>query len=128
MASFKSLLLALMLTLMAAYNASCYTPKRRSHLEDWRNVGARGPKAPKLANALSLPPFHRFVFTDSGAAPRGTPQEFFAALNSVGRLSRGQEELKGRDWNSWINAYLENERRRLFSEQQNTARSNRPSG
>ncbi|SOV10023.1 uncharacterized protein UDID_04496 [Ustilago sp. UG-2017a] len=121
MASFKSLLLALMLTLMAAYNASCYILPNDEVI--WK-TGETLDQGARRLEALVL----AATSTDTRAVPHRTPQNFFTELDSVGRLSEGQEDLKGRDWNSWINAYLVSERRRLGREQQNTARSDRPSG
>ncbi|UTT92178.1 hypothetical protein NDA17_002707 [Ustilago hordei] len=120
MASFKSLLLGLMLALMAAYNASCYILENEAVI--WR-AGETLEEGVQRLKGMVLE-----VTNDGKAVSSESPDLFFHELNSVGRLDVGQNTLQGRDWNSWINAYITEQRQRLLRGQQNTARSDRPSG
>ncbi|KAJ1026396.1 hypothetical protein NDA13_003777 [Ustilago tritici] len=121
MASFKSLLLGLMLALMAAYNASCYVIEGESVI--WTAGETLDQGARRLEN-LVLEATNR----GGAAVPSGTPRLFFTELHSTGLLNTRLRMLQGKDWNSWINSYLTEQRRRLVPEQYNRARSGRPSG
>ncbi|SOV03933.1 uncharacterized protein UDID_19360 [Ustilago sp. UG-2017a] len=94
MASFKSLLLALMLALMAAYNASCYILANSAVI--WTTGETLEQGTQRLEDLLTHYLFRLFIASSSQALQRlrMEPHVILYRLNSVGRFNPGQEISK----------------------------------